>query len=1030
MPVPPEFLTQFEEYRAQAIYARQQNQHHDQRREIFLSFLGTAFGIDPADINREEFISLVRRHGWIDALFHDLVFEFKRDMERERKDGLREIRDYLSHLLNGAECVGLLTDGLLFEAYVLDGGELRQTDRIDLANTDDENTFLWLDSYLFSQKGVPPTSADLVRRFGAASPTFQGAARVFGKLLADLGDTPTIDTKKRQWRILLTRVYGSDVTSDDLFVRHTYLAQFAKVLAYSARNGDGASVHDEETLVRIVDGRAFNRRGIGNVGEADFFAWVLQPEVRDEALKVLRGLAGSLIVYDLAQINEDLFKQLYQNLVDPATRHDLGEYYTPDWLAELTLEEIGYGPGKSLLDPSCGSGTFLFSAIRRLAAQGMTGWDLINFALDNIAGMDIHPLAATIARINYFLAILPHIDAPGGPMRDGKPYVGLLQIPIFVADALTAVESNSVDDVFTIPTNGDDKFVIPISAARDPVELLDMLNIMDSYARDLLRDPESPSLVTGFDLVIAKKFPTQSRRRDYDLTRSYWRNNFRLLYNLMTEKRNGIWLYVLKNRTQPLVMGLRKFDVIMGNPPWLSYRYIKDKGYQQDVKRLTFEYGLLESSEVRQFSNMDLSTLFYAYCEDRYLAENGTVAFVMPRSVITGAKQHRAFQQQGMTRIIDFKEVEPLFNVEACVVVRQIGQTAITDIPIARYAGRLPRHEMALAEAMPYLQRTEGTFSALVKSQVKSTYYFERFKAGATLIPRNLLFAKPIRIPPSGVTAFNPMLETDPEVDQGAKAPWKGIQLGGHVDPPFWFATLLSKHLMPFGIRHYSLVVLPLEVLKDGNVIRIADQDISERGLVQTRQEWLAPAEKIWHSLKKETTGFSELFERLDYHHTLLGQRVRGTFKTIYNKSGTNIAAVVVNTLGETPKAYGYPTQGFVADRVTYCFDTETETEAHYLCAVLNAPCVDAAIKPYQSRGLFGERDITRRPFEYCAIPVFNPKNKDHARLAKLSQQAHAAVAELSLEGMGTARARAAARQAAASKLAEIDPIARRLIGL
>ena len=47
---------------------------------------------------------------------------------------------------------------------------------------------------------------------------------------------------------------------------------------------------------------------------------------------------------------------LCQELVDPMDRAELGEFYTPDWLAELALEEIGYSKG-TLLDPACGSGS-------------------------------------------------------------------------------------------------------------------------------------------------------------------------------------------------------------------------------------------------------------------------------------------------------------------------------------------------------------------------------------------------------------------------------------------------------------------------------------------------------------------------------------------------------------------------------------------------------------------------------------------------------------------------------------------------
>ena len=62
----------------------------------------------------------------------------------------------------------------------------------------------------------------------------------------------------------------------------------------------------------------------------------------------------------------DLLKQLYQNLMPKRLRHALGEYYTPDWLAELLLSRLHYDgkPEVRLLDPACGSGTFLVQAIK------------------------------------------------------------------------------------------------------------------------------------------------------------------------------------------------------------------------------------------------------------------------------------------------------------------------------------------------------------------------------------------------------------------------------------------------------------------------------------------------------------------------------------------------------------------------------------------------------------------------------------------------------------------------------------------
>lgn len=41
----------------------------------------------------------------------------------------------------------------------------------------------------------------------------------------------------------------------------------------------------------------------------------------------------------MGQAEEDLFKEIYQEIVKRSERHRVGEYYTPEWLAELTLKE-------------------------------------------------------------------------------------------------------------------------------------------------------------------------------------------------------------------------------------------------------------------------------------------------------------------------------------------------------------------------------------------------------------------------------------------------------------------------------------------------------------------------------------------------------------------------------------------------------------------------------------------------------------------------------------------------------------------
>jgi len=119
-------------------------------------------------------------------------------------------------------------------------------------------------------------------------------------------------------------------------------------------------------------------RGITNFLEGDFFRWYLDafdsPEIKDAIREVARGLsefepATSTLDPDSTR---DLLKKLYQYLIPQEVRHQLGEYYTPDWLAELLLKEVGYDGNtrKKFLDPACGSGTFLVLAIQRTKKHG------------------------------------------------------------------------------------------------------------------------------------------------------------------------------------------------------------------------------------------------------------------------------------------------------------------------------------------------------------------------------------------------------------------------------------------------------------------------------------------------------------------------------------------------------------------------------------------------------------------------------------------------------------------------------------
>jgi hypothetical protein len=74
----------------------------------------------------------------------------------------------------------------------------------------------------------------------------------------------------------------------------------------------------------------------------------------------------SMSRFDFSGVQGDPLGELYQQYFDPDTRQALGEFYTPPSLCEYIVDSTDYdtNPHSSrLIDPACGSGTFLVSQL-------------------------------------------------------------------------------------------------------------------------------------------------------------------------------------------------------------------------------------------------------------------------------------------------------------------------------------------------------------------------------------------------------------------------------------------------------------------------------------------------------------------------------------------------------------------------------------------------------------------------------------------------------------------------------------------
>jgi len=160
--------------------------------------------------------------------------------------------------------------------------------------------------------------------------------------------------------------------------------------------------------------------------------------------EALAEIILTLYKFDFSEIVGDPLGTLYQRYFDKETRKALGEFYTPQEVVEYILDAVGYdGQGvisKRLLDPACGSGTFLVEALRRYlkASEQIAdeeGWSEILKELCNkycIVGFDIHPFATFMAQMQFMLVLIPAYKKA----MEEDPHFILNRLPIFRTDSL------------------------------------------------------------------------------------------------------------------------------------------------------------------------------------------------------------------------------------------------------------------------------------------------------------------------------------------------------------------------------------------------------------------------------------------------------------------------------------------------------------------------------------------------------------------------------------------------------------------
>ncbi|GAA4453022.1 hypothetical protein GCM10023189_17400 [Nibrella saemangeumensis] len=202
----------------------------------------------------------------------------------------------------------------------------------------------------------------------------------------------------------------------------------------------------------------------------------------------------------------------------------------------------------------------------------------------------------------------------------------------------------------------------------------------------------------------------------------------------------------------------------------------------------------------------------------------------------------------------------------------------------------------------------------------------------------------------------------------------------------------MARNMVPFAQFALPLVLLPIQILnvmtsegKPQKRLKLLDhKDIQLLGHIDTAR-WFKEVETVWAKYRTENNSNVTSIEYLNWQHKLTEQDLNKQFAVLYSASAKD-ANAFVHKRGTLDLEY-------IIDKAAYVFYTDSELEAYYLTAFLNANSANDLMKPFQSRGLFGARDVSKKILD-VPLPQFKADEEAHVRLAHLGQACAARVEE------------------------------------
>lgn len=755
-------------------------------------------------------------------------------------------------------------------------------------------------------------------------------------------------------------------------------------------------------LKKIAEGTTSITMNIYNLLELGCFSWPFQKEYWSESTNAcIKHLIETLMVYetmpDLTERTDDLFRDLYMSIIPVSVRHSLGEYYTPDWLAEnVILNGKQYLPidkkNIRVLDSTAGSGTFPQKVIeikrQSYSNEGINKSSILRNIINEVVAIDANNLAVILARINYFLAIADLVEP------DDEIY-----IPVFLGDSsVPSINKLSEDGKYFVEClqmEGGTKIAVKVPVSSLSKQKL-FINTLQGLS--LFDNVEDEIICRQIDKICENETELE------DISSSW----------LELKEKGLITPAVVGSMINSfLLCNIGEFNLIVGNPPWVDWKTLPSV-HRENKKETCYSRKLFSGDGRTGGNSLNICALISNITAENWLANDGVMAILMPQSLLfqQSYEGYREFNILGGKKLYFQEIVDWSKSGHPFYPVQQLFCTYILSSAKQDYSKGIPLKQIVLKKGYKlddiknmitkdtfnkYFSVIDGVVGKASSSRSAFTYANSKTeligfntitgstdyigREGVEYYPQELQLLRPIKIneDKSEVTLIN---------FQSSKSK---ISVGKQV------VTLETTYLRPLikGINISRFHVDPSEYV----VAFPYDQNHA-----QTPFDTGELLEKSPKLLKYYAANKDYLTAQTAYSDKIIGKKgaeyyalartgiyCHAEWYVIFRDNTKWVASVI----GKIDTEWGgEKTPAFQNHCVSICEGPGgsfiTEDEAHYICAILNSHIVEDYILSTSDKRTFKIRIPVR-------ILPFNQNNELHRKLADLSKQAHAHYNDISL---------------------------------